>query len=115
MLRRIYSPEAFYHRATRALEYWKPGSGQHAPPVSMWYKIKVVTVSLWRQGVCSGYRKQYWEFLGQLLARWGRDRRKLYLGFIILLSGHHFLRYAVNVRKELDLNIQAQRNEEVRM
>ncbi|HEX6086965.1 MAG TPA: B12-binding domain-containing radical SAM protein [Thermoanaerobaculia bacterium] len=102
MLARIYDPAAFKQRALRTLEYWKPRRAQHAPPVSFWYQVKVVTGSMWKQGIRSDYRAQYWDFLGKLVGRWGRDRRKLYLGFVMLLSAHHFLRYAKEVMKELD-------------
>jgi radical SAM superfamily enzyme YgiQ (UPF0313 family) len=105
MLRRIYSPDAFVKRAIRTLEYWNPKAQQHAPPVSFWYQFKVVIGSLWKQGLLGDYRKQYWELLGQLLGRWGRDRRKLYLGFVMLLSAHHFLRYARDVIEELESEI----------
>ncbi len=107
MLLRIYDAETFCRRGLRALEYWNPRSHQHAPPVSFGYQVRVVLVSMWRQGVLGNYRKQYWEFLGQLVGRWGRDRRKLYLGFVTLLSAQHFLCYAEEVVNEIETEIRA--------
>jgi radical SAM superfamily enzyme YgiQ (UPF0313 family) len=106
MLERIYSPAAFCQRAIRALEYWKPRKQQHAPPVPCWYQLQVVIGSMWRQGVRGNYRRQYWEYLGQLIGRWGRDRRKVYLGFVTLLSAHHFLRYAEDVAREIGVEME---------
>ena len=107
MLLRVYDPDAFCRRAIRALEYWNPRSHQHAPPVSLWYQVKVVLASMWRQGVLGSYRKEYWTFLGQLVGRWGTDRRKLYLGFVTLLSAQHFLRYAEEVVNEIEAEMRA--------
>jgi len=102
MLLRIYTPEAFFTRAIRALEYWKPRARQHAPPMSFWHEVRVVVGSMWLQGVWGSYRLRYWKFLAELVGRWARDRRKLYLGFVILLSAHHFIRYAADVARDLE-------------
>jgi radical SAM superfamily enzyme YgiQ (UPF0313 family) len=107
MLRRIYSPEAYLHRGIRALEYWNPRRRQHAPPVTAWYQASIVIRSIWGQGLRGDYRRQYWEFFLRLLMRWGRDRRKLFLGFVILLSAHHFIRYAADVVSELESEMRA--------
>jgi radical SAM superfamily enzyme YgiQ (UPF0313 family) len=114
MLQRIYDPDAFVKRAVRALELWSPRPTQHAPPVSFLYQVQVVIGSMWRQGVLGNYRRQYWEFLGQLVGRWGRDRRKLYLGFVALLSAHHFLRYAADVVRELEQEIESEKRRETK-
>jgi radical SAM superfamily enzyme YgiQ (UPF0313 family) len=107
MLQRIYAPEAYFRRAIHALEHWKPRRHQHAPPVFFWYEVGVILGSMWQQGVLSRYRFSYWRFLGELLIRWGRDRRKLYLGIVMMLSAHHFLRYAASVIGELDGELEA--------
>jgi hypothetical protein len=57
---------------------------------------------MWLQGVWGSYRLPYWRFLAELIGRWARDRRKLYLGFVILLSAHHFIRYAADVARDLE-------------
>ncbi|PYV05881.1 MAG: hypothetical protein DMG26_04440 [Acidobacteria bacterium] len=55
----------------------------------------------------SSYRRAYWKFLFRLLAHWLFDPRKFSLGFAMLLSGHHFIRYASSVvgQLESELNI----------
>jgi radical SAM superfamily enzyme YgiQ (UPF0313 family) len=102
VLQRLYAPEAFLRRGVRALEHWKPRRDQHAPPVPLRYRVSVVARSLWWQGVRGEYRRSYWDFLIRLVVRWRRDPRKLYLGFIVLLSAHHFIRYAARVVRELE-------------
>lgn len=97
----IYPPERFYERAWRSLAGWRPRKVQHAPPVGALYKIRIVLRSLWIQGVRAPYRAVYWRFLVRLLARWGRDRRKLWLGFVVLMSGHHFVAYAAETAAKL--------------
>ena len=58
--------------------------------------------SIVHQGILSSYRTAYWKFLLRLLARWSLNPPKFSLGFAILLSGHHFIRYARNVVVQLD-------------
>ena len=57
---------------------------------------------MWRQGVRSHYRRRYWRFLWLILWNWTRQPVKLWLGFMTLLSAHHFLNYAPQVAAELD-------------
>ena len=102
MLLTIYEPETFYERALRSLDYWRPKPAQHKPPVSLRYQAGIVLTSMWVQGVRSSYRSQYWRFLFRLLTRSGNDPRKCWLGFIILLSGHHFIDYAADVAREME-------------
>jgi radical SAM superfamily enzyme YgiQ (UPF0313 family) len=101
LLLEIYPPERFYERAWRSLAGWRPRKAQHAPPVGILYQIQVVLRSLWIQGVRAPYRAVYWRFLARLLARWSGDRRKLWLGFVVLMSGHHFISYAAETAAEL--------------
>jgi hypothetical protein len=57
---------------------------------------------MWRQGVRSNYRRHYWRFLWLILWNWTRQPVKLWLGFMTLLSAHHFLNYAPQVADELE-------------
>jgi radical SAM superfamily enzyme YgiQ (UPF0313 family) len=102
MLLTIYEPGRFYERALRSLYYWKPRPQQHKPPVPLLYQTVIVLKSIWVQGVRSSYRRKYWMFFSRLMARWGTDPRKVWLGFIILMSGHHFIQYAAEVAREMD-------------
>jgi hypothetical protein len=66
------------------------------------YDLRVLLRSIWVQGVLSEYRMAYWRFLSLLLRRWRRNPAKLWLGFNVLLSAHHFLNYALTVVEELE-------------
>jgi radical SAM superfamily enzyme YgiQ (UPF0313 family) len=102
MLLTIYEPERFYERALRSLHYWRPRPQQHKPPVPLLYQAVIVFKSMWLQGVRSSYRAKYWWFFSRLISRWGSDPRKVWLGFIVLMSGHHFIHYAAEVAREME-------------
>jgi hypothetical protein len=57
---------------------------------------------MWRQGIRSPYKREYWSFLSQLIRRYARQPAKLWLGFMVLLSAHHFLLYSREVAGELE-------------
>ena len=109
----LYSPAAFYNRAYRSLLYWKVTKQQKATQYPSLYKegrslvpiVRTVIRSVFRQGICSSYRKAYWKFLIRLLGRWSFNPPKLSLGFTMLLSGHHFISYARNVVAQLEAEL----------
>ena len=105
MLQELYDPNQFYERALKSLEHWKVRAEQHAAPVSVAYRFGVVCRSIWHQGMASSYRGAYWKFLAVLLARYSRRPQKLWLGFILLISGHHFINYSAAVCADLDAEI----------
>jgi radical SAM superfamily enzyme YgiQ (UPF0313 family) len=107
LLAGLYEAEPFFERALRSLELWNPRATQVAPEPPMKYQLKVFAASMWRQGVRSDYRRAYWRFLGRLVWRWGRQPAKMWLGFMVLLSAHHFLIYSRQVVKELEAECQA--------
>jgi hypothetical protein len=98
----IYSPDAFFERALRSLYYWRPRDPQRAPPISMLYRIRAVAQSTWRQGCLSPYRRAYWRFLIRLLWLWGRDFRKVWLGYVIAMSGRHFTEYSNEIAAAME-------------
>ncbi len=98
----LYSPKAFYERAYRSLLQWKTNRLQKATRYGFWYNLEVVLRSIWSQGIFSSYRWEYWKFLFRLLGHWTFDPAKLWLGYTLLLSGHHFISYAGSVVAELD-------------
>jgi len=104
-LLKIYEPDRFYARGLRSLYYWKIREGQCAPSFPLHYRMKAVVASLWRQGVRSSYRRAYWRFLISFVIQWRADPQKLWLGFVILISAHHFVSYAREVAAELDAEI----------
>jgi len=103
----LYSPSAFYDRAYRSLALWKIASQQKAnlPYNERHGRLGIVGImirSMFHQGICSSYRKAYWTFFIRLLGRWSFNPLKLSMGFLILISGHHFIRYARTVVAQLE-------------
>jgi radical SAM superfamily enzyme YgiQ (UPF0313 family) len=102
MLLTLYDPRRFYERVLDSLERWQVRPEQKAPTPSFLYRLRVAFKSVWRQGVLSGYRRDYWRFWGRLVLRWGRNPQKRRLGFELALSAHHFIHYARQVVETLD-------------
>src|ERR1700686_1594747 len=102
MLLTLYDPCRFYDRVLDSLERWQARPEQRASALSFLYRLRVVFKSVWRQGVLSGYRRAYWNFLGRLLLRWGLNLPKRQLGFEPALSGHPVIRYARQVAETLE-------------
>ena len=107
ILASLYGAPAFYDRCYRSLLHWKARKPQKPPEVPLWPLLGVLVRSIVHQGILSSYRRAYWKFLFRLLAHWLFDPRKFSLGFAMLLSGHHFIRYASSVvgQLESELNI----------
>jgi radical SAM superfamily enzyme YgiQ (UPF0313 family) len=103
MLLTLYDPSRFYERVFDSLERWQVQPEQKSTAISLLYLLSVLFKSVWRQGVLSGYRRAYWQFLGRLMMRWGLNPQKRRLGFELALSGHHFIRYARQVAETLEV------------
>ena len=70
----LYEPESFFDRAFRSLEVWQTARDAEAARLCrMSYNLRVLSASMWTQGVRSGYRRAYWRFLGQLIWKWSRQ------------------------------------------
>ena len=102
----LYSPSAFYNRAYRSLVQWETREQQKATPYPFLLTLGVLVRSIFRQGVLSSYRRAYWKFLLQILRRWWRNPPKLVMGMTMLLSGHHFIKYAQDVAAALEAQSQ---------
>ncbi|MGA2181384.1 MAG: B12-binding domain-containing radical SAM protein [Bryobacteraceae bacterium] len=98
----LYTPQAFFARAFRSLEVWRPRATQRPPNAPLAYTLRVLFASVWTQGIRSDYRLAYWRFLGRMAWNWWRQPAKLWLGFMVLLSAHHFVLYAREVADELE-------------
>jgi radical SAM superfamily enzyme YgiQ (UPF0313 family) len=98
----LYEAKPFFSRALRSLEVWSPKTSQIPPKLSMAYNMRVLAASMWKQGVRSSYKHEYWKFLYQLLRRFSGKPAKLWLGFTVLLSAHHFLIYSREVAGQLE-------------
>jgi len=102
MLLALYDPHRFYQRVLDSLERWEPRLEQKASAISLPYLLSVLPKSVWKQGVLSRYRGDYWHFMRGLMMRWGLEPQKRRLGFELALSGHHFIRYARQVADALE-------------
>jgi radical SAM superfamily enzyme YgiQ (UPF0313 family) len=102
ILTSVYDPAAFYERSLRSLADWQTSHRQKPPAQSASFLLRSLTRSVLQQGIRSQYRKEYWHFLLHMLRHTRGDRMKLWLGLTLLVSGHHFIRYAESVAAELD-------------
>ena len=99
----LYSPSsAFYNRAYRSLVQWETHLEEQkrrpirsCSPSAFWpgqSSVKASSPPIGETG----------SLLVQILARWLRNPPKLVMGMTILLSGHHFIKYAQDVAAELE-------------
>jgi len=107
LLQGLYEPQAFFKRAFRSLQVWHPRGTQRPPSLPLSYNLRLLLASMWRQGVRSSYRRAYWRFLVRLAWHWARQPAKLWTGFYVLLSAHHFVNFARQVADELDRECRA--------
>ena len=105
----LYGASAFYDRCYRSLLQWNSRKPQKPPEIPLLPTLGIVVRSIVHQGILSSYRKAYWKFLLRLAARWSLNPPKFSLGFAILLSGHHFIRYARNVVVQLESELDKSR------
>jgi radical SAM superfamily enzyme YgiQ (UPF0313 family) len=98
----LYEAKPFFARALRSLEVWKPRATQVPPELPMAYNLKVLARSMWTQGMRSSYKREYWRFLYKLIGGFWKEPAKIWLGFTVLLSAHHFLIYSREVAVQLE-------------
>ncbi len=103
LLNGLYEAEPFFKRAFNSLEAWKPRPTQVPPNLPLSYDLRAFVSSIWTQGLRSQYKREYWKFLWLLISKWSREPAKLWLGFMVLLSAHHFLIYSRQVASDLEL------------
>jgi radical SAM superfamily enzyme YgiQ (UPF0313 family) len=99
---RLYEPRRFFGRAWKALSQWRQGNCRRFT----FRELLAVPKSIFRQGVLSEYRWEYWRFMLRVIRK---DPRKIPRAFAQCISGHHFFRY---IQCEL---IPRLREEEVRL
>ncbi|HTV07080.1 MAG TPA: B12-binding domain-containing radical SAM protein [Acidobacteriaceae bacterium] len=102
LLRNLYAPQAYFGRAFRSIESWQPRPSQHPPVMGLSYDLRALFSSMWHQGVRSNYRLAFWSFLFLIVRKWSRQPARLWLGFMVLMSAHHFLNYAQVAAAELE-------------
>jgi radical SAM superfamily enzyme YgiQ (UPF0313 family) len=97
----LYQPDAFFERAYNSLKVWQPKATQKPPNLGMYYNLRVLFSSMWRQGMRSDYRRSYWRFLYRMVSSCRHSPAKLWMGFTVLLSAHHFVLYSKVVIEHL--------------
>ncbi|MGD0008261.1 MAG: B12-binding domain-containing radical SAM protein [Terriglobia bacterium] len=102
----LYSASAFYNRAYRSLLAWQTREQQKATSYPLLLTLGILVRSILHQGILSSYRRAYWKFLWQMLRRWSRNPPKLVMGMTMLLSAHHFIKYAQDVAAALEAQSQ---------
>ncbi len=83
ILKTIYAPREYFQRASDFLT--QLGSGSRSPLV--FSDVMALGRSLWRQGLLSNYRREYWKFLVQAVSR---HRRHFSKAITLAIMGHHF-------------------------
>jgi len=106
LLAGLYTPEAYFRRAENSLNSWQPRATQVPPELPFKYNLRVFLSSVWQQGVLSNYKRAYWRFLIMAIRKWSSQPAKLWLGFMVLMSANHFLKYAKVVADELEEHCQ---------
>ena len=102
LLARLYHPDIYFGRSLRSLEAWCPDPQQKPPPTPFLYTLRMWLASVWQQGIRSSYRKAYWKFSWTLVSKYALQPARLWIGFMTLLSAHHFVLYAKEVATELE-------------
>jgi len=83
ILETIYSPREYFDRALAFLS--QLGGAARAPIAAS--DMMAVARSLWRQGLFSNYRREYWKFI---LEAASRHRQHLDKALTLAIMGHHF-------------------------
>jgi radical SAM superfamily enzyme YgiQ (UPF0313 family) len=83
ILQTIYNPHEYFQRASAFLE--QLGQGSRSPLV--FSDFLALLRSLWRQGLLSNYRQEYWKFLVQSLRC---HRHHFSKAITLAIMGHHF-------------------------
>ncbi|HMD96694.1 MAG TPA: DUF4070 domain-containing protein [Terriglobia bacterium] len=84
ILETIYSPREYFERASAFLSHL--GGGVARKPLDF-SDMMAVARSLWRQGLLSNYRAEYWKFLADALKT---HRQHLDTAMELAIMGHHF-------------------------
>jgi radical SAM superfamily enzyme YgiQ (UPF0313 family) len=83
ILQTIYNPREYFQRASAFLS--QLGSGSRSPLV--FSDVLALGRSLWRQGLLSNYRGEYWKFIAQSVRQ---HRHHFSKAITLAIMGHHF-------------------------
>ena len=93
ILETIYYPREYFNRVQAFLS--QLGTPTRTPIV--FSDVVAVARSLWKQGLRSDYRKEYWKFLAQTLRR---HRQHMDKALTLAVMGHHFFELTGSVLSE---------------
>ena len=83
ILQTIYNPREYFERASAFLS--QLGTSARAPIVLS--DLMAVGRSLWKQGLLSNYKLEYWKFLAHTLQQ---HRQHFDKAITLAIMGHHF-------------------------
>ncbi len=99
----IYDPAKFYERAWRSLQAWQTAKCQRPAQQPGLVEIaKIMLRSVWHQGLRSSYRRPYWKYFLRLITQCSTNPAKIWIGFTILIAGHHLIPYAKEVVQRVE-------------
>jgi radical SAM superfamily enzyme YgiQ (UPF0313 family) len=114
ILTSIYDPTKFYERAWRSLQAWQTRNCQRPAQQPGLVEIaKIVLRSIWHQGLRSFYRRSYWKYFLRVVTRYAANPVKIWIGFTILIAGHHFVPYAQEVVQRVEGDVAEVKGEEL--
>ena len=114
ILTSIYDPAKFYERAWRSLQAWQTRNCQRPAQQPGLVEIaKIVLRSIWHQGLRSSYRRPYWKYFFRVVTRYAANPVKIWIGFTILIAGHHFVPYAQEVVQQVEGDVAEVKGEEL--
>ena len=93
ILQTIYNPPEYFQRASEFLS--QLGAAARTPIV--FSDLMAVARSLWRQGLRSNYRKEYWKFIAQAVAR---HRPHFHQAMTLAIMGHHFFQLCADAERQ---------------
>ncbi len=88
LIARLYDPVEFFARALVEIAEWKQGRRRR----NRWCEYRAALRSIWRQGLCSSYRRQYWRFIVKFIFT-----GKLGRAFATAICFYHFHAYTQRV------------------
>ena len=96
ILRTVYEPEAYYHRVLKSMDRQQAAAHpQLRKKTYAWHKIaSLLLMAVLVIGVKAPYRRSFWRFLGQVLARYPH---RLMQALVNAVIGHHFITYTAEV------------------
>lgn len=88
---RAYRPQAYFRRALRSLELWRPRPPQTPAGFAWTLALTRILQGLGDFGTESEFRREFWQAFVTMVTRWCYDPVRLYHGFGLLNSSRSLL------------------------